>query len=319
MELKEFNQSVVAADKISKGPKVLFWYLTLFFTLGLVAFNLGALWFQYINKWLPQEVISGRVFASFDQTALKFAIASILVGTPIFFLFNWLIRKALIKSQLDAKNKIRVWVTYIILFSTIAIAVGDLITTIFRVLDGDYTLRFLFKALAILVISAWIFIYYSLELKSKDSLADSKIPKIMAVITIAVVAISFIGAFFIIDSPAVARAKAYDRTRIDNLQNISFGINDYYLNNNKLPDTLAELSVNTIDPKTEKLYTYKIISDKEYELCAVFETSNQNEPPQLYGPYEYSRFIHDIGEKCFKFNANPVGKPITEPMPTTIR
>ncbi|HLC89898.1 MAG TPA: DUF5671 domain-containing protein [Patescibacteria group bacterium] len=291
------------ADKIVQGPKALFWYLTLFFTLGITAFNVGGLWFQFINKWVSQEVVYGMVQRSFSQTALKFALASLLVATPLFFIFSTLIRKALKQNTLDPKNKIRVWVTYIILFLTIAIAVGDLITTVFRVLDGDFTLRFILKSLSILIIVCWIFAYYWQEMRSENSLAGSNLPRLMGGVTAGVVIISFIGTFFVIESPALARAKAYDRTRISHLQEIRASTEDYYRIYGKLPENLEVISskygyLQIKDPKTEKPYEYSVTGSDTYQLCAEFETSNKDENKDRFDAY-YSEFLYDLGRNCF--------------------
>lgn len=311
------KSSKAATDKTVKGPKALFWFLTLFFTLAITAFNIGGLWFQYINKWLPKEVAYGLVRTSFNQTALKFNLASLLVATPLFFWLGYLIRKALKNNNLDPKNKIRVWITYIILFLTIATAVGDLITTVFRVLDGDYTARFLLKALTILLIVSWIFTYYWFEIRSPHSLVGSKIPKIMAVVPIVVITISFVGSFFIVDSPALARLKAYDRTRTSNLQEIKYATDDYYREFNKLPESLTELKtyrayIQITDPKSEETYEYQIIDEVSYELCADFETSNKE--GETLTEYGYEEFLHDAGRNCFKRKVSQLEKEVMSPL-----
>jgi len=298
------NQPINAVDKTIKGPKALFWYLTLFFTLGLTAFNTGNIWFQYINKWFPLEVSYGYVTKSFNQSALKFSIASILVAAPIFFWFSVMVRKSLKNGLLSPHNKVRVWTTYIILFLTIATTIGDLITTVFKVLDGDFTTRFLLKSFTILFIVGWIFFYYWSEIKSEKSLTDSQLPKTMASITAAILVISFIGAFFIVDSPAATRVKAYDQTRADNLMQLSNIIQNYYFDNNKLPtaDDLKSYAIFS-DPKTKQNFEYSVKGDKSYELCAVFETSSTQEG-SITDQY-YNKFVfHDSGRVCFTENIN---------------
>lgn len=302
------EKNIPSLDKSVHGPKALFWYLTLFFTLGITAFNTGGIWFQYINKLFPLEVSYGYVVGSFSQTALKFAIASILIATPLFFLVSFVVRKALKNGNLDPKNKVRTWITYIILFITIAIAIGDLITTVFRVLDGDFTARFLLKSFTILFIVSWIFVYYWLELKSVDSLVKSNLPKIIGIISVVIIIASFIGAFFLIDSPTQTRSKAYDQTKINDIQNIKYAIDSYYIENDKLPESLASLTqdqpfINIADPKTNEEYEYSVTSERSYEICAVFETSNKdqigkrtNEPFNVYA--------YDQGRNCFTEKVN---------------
>lgn len=301
------NQSNQTAEKTVHGPKALFWFLTLFFGLGITAFSTGGLWFQFINKFFPQEVIGGMVQNSFNQSALKWADASLIVAAPLFFLFSWLVRKAFNNGNLEAKNKVRTWITYIILFLSIATAVGDLITTVFVVLNGDYTARFIFKSLSILTIVIIIFVYYWLELRSTTSLVNSKIPKAFAIASAVIIVISFVGSFFIVDSPMTARSKAYDQTRINNLQQIQAEINNYYqTHNNTLPAAMTDLQTLNVylpvtDPKTQQPYEYVAKGKNDYQLCAVFETSNKNEiaANQQYYPVGYPSYAHDASRTCF--------------------
>ncbi|OGY52293.1 MAG: hypothetical protein A2951_02435 [Candidatus Buchananbacteria bacterium RIFCSPLOWO2_01_FULL_56_15] len=309
-------QPAPAVDKTVKGPKALFWYLTLFFTLGITAFAIGGVWFQYINKWFPQEVAYGSVFSPFNQGSLKFSMASLLIAAPLFYLFGWLVRTALKKRTLDAGNKIRVWVTYIILFLTIAIALGDLVTTVFRLLDGDFTLRFLLKSATILIIVGWVFVYYGLELKSTSALTDSKLPKTLAGAAGAIMVVSFVGAFFIVDSPLQSRVRSYDNRRANDLTSIRYAVDSYYWEKGALPASLDELkntsqpSLMTADPKTGASYEYQVTGAKSYQLCAEFETSNKNLPES--SPYSYGSIAYDPGRSCYDYIAqeNDAFKPV---------
>lgn len=312
-------------DKSVHGPKALFWFLTLFFTLGITAFNTGNIWFQYINKWVSQEVSGGVVRAAFSQGSLKFAVASLLVAGPIFFFVSYLIRKALKNGDLSPKNKVRAWTTYIILFITIAIAIGDLIATVFSVLDGDYTARFLLKSLSILIIVGWIFTYYWLELRSPNSLNDTKLPKTIGIITAVVIFVSLVGAFLLVDSPAVARAKAFDQTRVNNLSEIRYTIDSYYNKFEKLPESLNDLDdqrafLQKTDPETNQPYEYKIIDEKSYELCADFNTSikglTEKDERFYYGP---DGFVYEEGRNCFTKKVLEIDNKSIRPLPTGVR
>lgn len=311
-------------DKSVHGPKALFWYLTLFFTLGITAFNTGNIWFQYINKLISQEVSGGYVRAAFSQGSLKFAIASLLVAGPIFFFVSFLIRKSLKNGNLNPKNKVRAWTTYIILFFSIAIAVGDLIATVFSVLEGDYTARFLLKSLSILIIVGWIFTYYWLELRSENALNDTKLPKTIGIITAVVILVSFIGAFFLVDSPAEARAKAFDQTRAGNLSEIRYTINNYYNENDKLPETLEELHDQTAflqitDPETNEAYEYSIINELSYELCATFNTSIKDSTEKEQYRFGPDGFVYEEGKNCFTKKVLEVNNKSLRPIPEGVR
>lgn len=286
-----------------KGPKALFWYLGLFFTCSITAFSTGGLWFQFVNKFFPTEINYGVAIQSLNQTAIKWEMASLIVALPLFFVFSWLIRQALKKGNLLAESKIRLWISYIILFIVVATAIGDLITTTFSLLNGDFTARFLLKSLTILLISLWIFIYYWLELRSENALVNTSLPKIFGTITLVVIIGSFIGTFFIIESPVQARKNAFDQTRVGNLQDIKYAVDDYYREYQKLPDSLSELRNNRgylkiTDPANNQNYGYKIVDPTSYEICATFETSSKNQNNHSVYSY-YTEFVHDAGNVCF--------------------
>jgi len=179
----------------------------------------------------------------------------------------------------------------------------------------------LLKALTILLIVSWVFVYYWLELRSPNSLSGSKVPKSMAFGTIAIILISFVGAFFIVDSPTLARTKAYDRTRTDDLQQIKYAIDEYYREFDKLPESLTELRsyrayIKINDPKAEISYEYKIIDDTSYELCADFETSNKDE--ESIDKYGYQEFLHEAGNNCFTRKISQLEKEIFPAQPIPI-
>lgn len=310
------------AKKTVEGAKALFWYLTLFFTLGITAFSSGGLWFQFINKWFLQEVLYGQVVNPFSQTTLKMQLAALIVAVPVFFFASLTIRRALKKEELAAQNKVRLWITYIILFIAVAVATGDLITATFRLLNGDYTMRFLLKCLDILIIVAWVFSYYWLELKSQKTLNNSPLPKIMGIISLIVIIASFIGAFFIMESPIQAKKKAFDRTRVNSLQEIKYTIDDYYREYQKLPASLDELRmargyIKINDPKSGQPFEYRITGLDSYRLCAEFDGNNKTEPDDYNYYPPYSEFLHDAGRDCFDRQVSQSDKEI-KPLPAPV-
>lgn len=298
----------VVDQRLIKGPKALFWYLTLFFSLSITAFAIGGLWFQFINKFLP-KAINNSYSMSFDrisQTAVKMEIASLIIAVPVFFLLSFFIRKALAAGYLAVESKIRLWISYIILFFVVAIAVGDLIAILFSFLDGDFTNRFLLKAFAILFIVAWIFSYYFLELKSHVALVGSNLPKIIGILSLVIIVISIIGSFFIIDSPMQTRKKAFDQKRVNNISSIKSSVQSYYTQKGSLPASLADLQANygygqINDPETGLPLEYKIINATSYKLCADFDTNSEDQVNNGYS-YDYygnNSLNHPSGHYCF--------------------
>jgi hypothetical protein len=313
------------------GAKALFWYLSLFFTLGIVAFSTGAIWFQLINKLVPLEVVYGGVTRAFSQGLVKNAIASLIVGTPVFLIFSWLIRKAINRGEVALDRGVRQWITYLILFVVVATAIGDVIAVIYSLLNGDFTARFLLKATTILVITGWIFAYFWLEIRSNDALKGKKLPFIMMIAAAVVVLISIIAGFFLIDSPAVARAKAFDQQRMSDITFVQGQVQNHYRINGALPDSLQTLvdegdiiEDSVRDPQTKQPYEYRKIDAEQFEVCATFTTDNKTDDSydngQFYSPTG-KPMLHGVGRTCFTENATPdyergmmIEKPVAAPI-----
>ncbi len=303
------SQPVQTINK-QHGAKTLFWYFSLFWTMGVTAFATGTVWFQVINKFLPKE-ISYAVNPVFNQYAIKGAIAALIVGAPAFFLFAWLIRRAIDRDEIQLKKGARQWVGYLILFIVVATALGDIITTVLTWLNGDFTIRFLLKGLTILLITGWIFTYFWLSLRSEDGLKNSPFPKIAVITSILLIVVSLVTGFTLVDTPTVTRAKAYDQQRTMDLENLSLTIDNYYLRFKELPVNLGDLEEIQnvpVDPRTNQPYTYQVVSKNEYKLCAVFEMDNKtlgdnSGSPQMVYPGGYQPFWHTVGENCFSLIA----------------
>jgi len=144
--------------KTSSTAKHAFLYLTSFLTLAFVAYSVGALFFEIINYYFPEEVESWQ--NTFSQGRLKFSIAALIITAPVYFYVNRLINKDLVSKKLNFGSGVRKWLTYIALFIATGFILGDLISTIFHFLDGELTVRFFLKALTVLIISGAILLYY---------------------------------------------------------------------------------------------------------------------------------------------------------------
>ncbi len=141
-----------------------FIYLLLFVCLYLSAFNFGALVFNFINRWLPDVTQYGGD----DLTAIRFSVASLIVAFPLYLWLSSLMLKAIRKDNEKRASKIRKWLTYITLFVAAGIIIGDLITLLFNLLNGELTLRFVLKVLTVLLIAGLIFGYYLWDLRKDE-------------------------------------------------------------------------------------------------------------------------------------------------------
>ena len=146
-----------------------FLYLVLYLTLYISSFSLGTLFFQFINRWLP-DPIQGRYSFEYQGSieVIRSATAALIITFPIFLFVSWLIQRTLDRHPEKRGSKIRKWLTYITLFIAAGFVIGDLISLVHNVLSGELTVRFLLKILTVLVIAGTIFGYYLWDLRKEE-------------------------------------------------------------------------------------------------------------------------------------------------------
>ena len=132
--------------------------------------------------------------------------------------------------------------------------------------------------------------------------------KIIIVILSFVVLLTVIYGFMDGGSPQDARKKRYDDKRIQDIQMIKSWVNSYYGKNSTLPqsifDALTEYndgrnSKMLTDPETNSEYTYQIVTDIEYKICAVFSTDTTSITQEYLMDYS-----HPSGSHCLTFKGD---------------
>lgn len=287
-----------------------------FLLMGAVAGAFGALFFQIINRYIADaRDIATAAAGVFSPAAIHYAIAAILVAFPLYLwtLSFWF--KRFTDDPEKSESRLSKWLTYIVLLIAAGTIIGDLITVIFNFLQGDFTLRFVLKALTILVIAGFIFGFYYLErrkIQYKKEVA-SVFFRGLAWAASAIVACGIIIGFFAGGSPSQAKLRQLDLNTIFNLQRISSAINNYAASQSQLPADLPTLQANPsysgefygIPQETLNSYSYRIVSDTRYELCASFNLSTVDEPvSDQYYSSDPNWGRHDAGYVCRSLNAN---------------
>ena len=138
-----------------------------------------------------------------------------------------------------------------------------------------------------------------------------------------VVAAAIVSSFFIIGSPADTRLQKLDEKRINDLSSIQNGIVNYWQQKSKLPSSLGELNNDlnyfTVprDTENDKDYTYEVLGQYQFKLCADFSTeSNAEAPdavPMIYGME--SKWLHPKGNVCFTRTIDPELFRVNSPFP----
>ncbi len=290
----------------NEQAKFAFFYMLSLVALIFTAIGFGIIIFQIINQYVVDPLNQYR--DAYNDDAMKFGMSALLIAVPIFYYTTRQILKNLFNGKLDNESGIRKWLTYFILFVASVVMIGWLIGTLNSFLDGELTIKFILKALTAISISATIFAYYFYDIKRREvkNKKDSII-KTFFYVSLVIIIVGFVGSLFTVESPTEARNRRVDERIINKFNEIESANHEYYYENEKLAEDLNQLLENSNylvaddikDPITNKYFDYKKISDKEFELCAKFRTSNLNNDHR-YGYYDKSK-LHDVGYQCIKF------------------
>lgn len=298
------------------GAKLFFWYLRVFFAMGLCALATGTIWYQFINKHHPLQITPhGGVNRPFDSFAVIWGIATIAILAPILFFFGSSLRRAIRRDEVELNRGVRQWLSYIFLLLVVTVMLSDLVTAVIYLLNGDYSVRFFLKVIVIFAIAGWLFAYLWQDITSKDALAGSRLPRTMGLVSALVMLLSIGAGFTLIDTPMLARAKAFDNRRVSGIQELQFGVQNHHRRFGKLPESLEALrdadgmvrKHALADPQSGVPYEYRVIDDLNYEICAVFTTDNRDTEESEYGYYDVrgpygTRYLHGAERTCFTQN-----------------
>jgi len=156
------------------SARVAFLYLLFFIMLAIVAWSLGSLLFAMINTAFPDVAKNNNYRASWTVRQMRFGISGLIVASPIFFFLARFLAKARRADPELQRSQIRKWLTYITLVIAGATLVGDAISLVYNLLDGELSTRFVLKSLVIAVISGAIFVYFLKDAERDDKGADSE-------------------------------------------------------------------------------------------------------------------------------------------------
>lgn len=259
--------------------------------------------FTIINTAYPK--ITGAYYTY--SSSISLPVATLIVIFPLYILFMWLIEKNSMEGDMRIIG-VRKWLTYITLFISGGLIVGDLVTILYYFLDGqEMTTGFVLKVLSILVVAGGVFGYYISDIRNT---LTHQTRKLSAIVTSVCIVIAIILGFSVIGSPRTQRLMNYDALKISNLQSISNQISYYYERNKVLPSNLKVLETDpymymyngTIDEQTGVPYVYRIISPTSYELCATFNFDSVTSRKTTYGVWS----TYTKGESCFAQVVSPV-------------
>lgn len=278
----------VPKPKAYGSAREAFLLIVYFSLLGMVATQVGGLAFAWIDRFFADALTRDSYAYQWASSGLRWSIAALLVGYPIFVFLGWRLAAKKRRDPDRRRSRVRAWLTYVTLIFAAGAFIGDLVAVVFQFLDGGLSTRFAAKAGVVGVISAAILWNYSREAERMTGGADGAGRALALVSTLVVIAL--VGwAFTVVRSPAAARERIGDETRVTNLITMA-RLADCHLTyfgalRDDFPAMQAALSelggrrpisggctdAYPQDPATGADYRYRVIDADTYELCAGFE------------------------------------------------
>jgi len=266
-----------------------------FILLSIAATALGTLYFAIITKRFPDPLAAMNGAGEWAVTSsIHYAIASLLIAFPLYFAAMRIWFRKFREDEGRTESALTRWLTYLVLLVTSVTIVGDLITVLFKLLQGEVTTRFLLKALTILVIAGIIFGFYTLERRKIQYRRE--IPRTtfrqLGWVVAAIVTLGLVLGFLAAGSPETARMRAFDMQREADLGRLAGCIEDYAQDLGQLPASLdilrttgryAHCASSMQDPETKQRYAHRVVTPSrtqgparigEFELCANFSLAS---------------------------------------------
>jgi hypothetical protein len=296
------------------GPRDVFSHLLAIIFLYVIIFNFGALLFHYIDFAFP-DFARGDYF---NRQSLRFPIAILVVVFPLYVWLTAFLQGELVKIPEKRDLKVRKWLLYFTLFLTTIVIVADLVSLIFRFLNGDFTIRFLLKVLVVLFLAGTVFLYYGWNLRKSVPASDNSRMKLFVRGAIVLGGVAILSGFFLVGSPQMERLRQIDEQRVIGLSTIQNEVVEYWRVKEVLPSTLDDLRddirgfIPPTDPETGEAYEYRTIDALSFELCAVFRTSTTLESGYatreraipIYSGFD-ENFLHEAARTCFSRTIDP--------------
>lgn len=289
------------------SPKDVFMQLLNLAALYTTVLNVLTLLFSYIDVAFrdPLQFID-------SSSAIRWSLSLLIIVFPVLLLTAYLMEKDFQKEPEKRNLGIRKWFIYLTLFVSATLIIGDLVALVYNFMNGELTINFCLKILAVAVAAGSVFGYYFFDLRRKTQKISQGVKIFIWTISTIILLIIIIG-FFVAGSPFKQRLIRFDRQRINDLSSLQWQIKEYWRLKTKLPATLNELRDNIsgfippTDPQTKESYGYQATDELSFELCANF---NLDAAADKFRPTEYKNeqenfWDYQAGHFCFPRTIDP--------------
>jgi len=245
-----------------------------------------------------------------SREAVRNSIAMLIVFFPAYLVFTRLSNQDRRKYSQGEYSTFAKWLVYISLLGGILILLGDLVTLIMYFLNGEITTRFLVKVFALLAIVGGALHYYILDVRGYFKNRTDK-AMYFGMGAIVVVIASLLFGYSYIETPSEVREMRLDEQQVTDLRDTYWRIDEYYRQQETLPETTDVLYTQTRMPEAPEgrdSYTYSVIDDTTFELCATFAAQSSAEYQDFPEAslvieekilYDNHNWEHGEGKVCF--------------------
>ena len=147
-----------------------FLYLVLFSALYYSAWHLGSLLFDLINRAFPDPADQAYSVLGLGDS-IRWSTASVIIAFPIFLFVARYLGRELAGNPVKRLSAVRRWLTYLTLLAASVVLIGDMTTLIYKLLGGEFTVRFVLKVIVAAVIAGTVFGYYLTHLRNEEQQA----------------------------------------------------------------------------------------------------------------------------------------------------
>jgi len=212
-----------------------------------------------------------------SQSSIRFSIAALIVFFPTFLILQRRVNQIRRHESTQRYLTITKWLIYLSLLVGGGVLLGDLVSVIMTFLEGEVTLRFILKALSVLIVVGAALYYYVQDVRSYW-LQHERHSVYCSLAAIVVVFTSLIYGVSVIETPTEVREGKLDEQQINDLRNIQQHIIEYIRRNGTTPTSTATTYRSGITPPTapEGRVAYEYAkTDRGFELCAEFAQTSQ--------------------------------------------
>jgi len=267
--------------------------------------------FGLINLLFP-DTLDGVWQIEQAASSIRLGFAMVVVFFPTYLVLTRMVNSNRRASDDSHYLGLTKWLIYLSLLVAGLVLLGDLVAVIMGLLEGELTSRFLLKALTVFVVTGAAFYYYIQDAKGYW-LTRARGSLIYGAVAAMLIAGVLVSALMYIPSPTTVREMRADTELVYALQDVQWRVQDFYLENDRLPETLGD-AYGEFDrlPDTAELadYTYTVESETAYNLCTTFN-HDSNELDNQYRPmpsmamedamyWKNNDWDYRAGEWCFE-------------------